>query len=160
MQEGIYGNNDGDIVRGVQIFYVLMGEADYVAAVLRAKASQVIATTRNYAVDLSDDHLPELWIILQYSLQHMVTYSLRTYTPAETEVMVSLVDACILEAVEAALSIDFNEENMAEERLRLPARMKRGGIKKHKNMKRPAFLGAVLDIMPRCVDITEMSGEI
>ena len=79
---------------------------------------------------------------------------MRTCNPTETEEMAYLVDACVLEAVEAATSIDFDQEEMAEERLRLPARMKGGGIKKQTDMRRPAFLGALLDILPRCIDIT------
>jgi hypothetical protein len=72
--------------------------------------------------------------------------------------MAHLVDACILKAVEAAKGIDFEDEEMAEERLRLPARMNGGGIKKQTNMRRPAFLGALLDMLPRCVGITEVNG--
>jgi len=41
------------------------------------------------------------------------------------------------------------------ERLRLPARMKGGGIKRA----RPAFLGALLDILPRCIDRKAGNGE-
>ena len=74
--------------------------------------------------------------------------------------MTLLVDACISEAVEAATGIDFDQEEMTEEKLRLPARMKGGGIKKHTDMRRPAFLGALLDITPRCIDITEENGEV
>jgi hypothetical protein len=84
----------------------------------------------------------------------MVTYQPRTCTLAETEEMAYLVDACILEAVKAARGIDFDQEEMAEERLRLPARMKRGGIKKQTNIRRPVFLGALLDILPRGIDIS------
>ena len=40
-----------------------------------------------------------------------------------------LVDACISEAVKVATCMDFREDEMEEERLRLPARMKGGGIK-------------------------------
>ena len=62
--------------------------------------------------------------------------------------------------MEAATGIDFDQEEMAEERLRLPTRMKGGGIKKQIDMRRPAFLGAILDILPRFVDITEENGEV
>ena len=51
----------------------------------------------------------------------MVTYWMRTCTPTKTEEMATLVDACIMEAVEAATCIDFDEEEITEERLRLPA---------------------------------------
>jgi hypothetical protein len=65
--------------------------------------------------DLADDHPQELWTMLQHSLQHRVTYWLRTCTPTEKEEMALLVDACITEAVEAAISINCNQEEMVEE---------------------------------------------
>ena len=45
------------------------------------------------------------------------------------------------------------------ERLRLPARMKGGEIKKATDSMRPAFLGALLDILPRFIDREAENGE-
>jgi hypothetical protein len=47
----------------------------------------------------------------------------------------------------------------AMEKLRLPARMKGGGIKRATNARRPAFLGALLDIHPRCIDKKAENGK-
>ncbi len=74
--------------------------------------------------------------------------------------MAHLVDVCISEAEEAATGIDFEEKEMAEERMRLPARMKCRSVEKQMNMRRPAFLGALLEILPRFIDITEANGEV
>jgi len=49
---------------------------------------------------------------------------------------------------------------MAKERLRLPARMKGGGIKRATDTVYPQLLGALLDILPRCVSRKESNGEI
>jgi hypothetical protein len=65
--------------------------------------------------------------MLQYSLQQKVTYWLRTCTPTKTEEMATLVDACIVDAVEAATCIDFDEKDIVEKRIRLPAQMMGGG---------------------------------
>ena len=74
--------------------------------------------------------------------------------------MAALVDACILETVEASTEIDFEEEEVAEERLRLSARMKGRGVKKLIDLRIPAFMGALLGILPRCIDIAEENGEV
>ena len=56
--------------------------------------------------------------------------------------------------------MNFETEVMAKERLRLPARMKGGGIRRATDTRCPAFTGALLDILPRCVDKTETNGEV
>ncbi len=38
--------------------------------------------------------------------------------------------------------------------------MKGGGVKKLEDVRYPAFLGALLDILPRCVDRKEEKGEV
>ena len=45
---------------------------------------------------------------------------------------------------------------MAKERLRIPTRMKGGGITRSTDSRYPAFLGA----LPRCVDMKERNGEV
>ncbi len=70
------------------------------------------------------------------------------------------VDCCIMEAVHVATGVNFEAEVMAKERLRLPARMKGGGVKSAMDLRYPAFLGALLHILPRCIDRKDTSGEI
>ena len=82
----------------------------------------------------------------------MITYWLRTCTPKEKEAMAELVDIVILEVIHAATRTIGNAEQVAKDRLRLPARLKGGGIKSMGHMRRPAFLGALLDELPRCID--------
>jgi len=98
--------------------------------------------------------------MLQYSLQHRVTYWLRTCTHDETEEMAELVDAAIIEAVHVATGIDLNADDVAKDKLRLSARLKGGGLRNMTNLRRPAFLGAILDILPRCIDKKGPNGEV
>ncbi len=49
---------------------------------------------------------------------------------------------------------------MAEERLRLPARMKGGGVKRATDKRFQAFLGALLDVLPRLIDRKDENGEL
>jgi len=93
-------------------------------------------------------------------LQHRITYWLRSCTPHETMEMAGHVVCCIMEAVQAATGVDFDTEVMAKERPRLPARMKGGGIKRTTDKMYPTFMGALLDILPRCVVRKETNGEI
>jgi hypothetical protein len=74
--------------------------------------------------------------------------------------MARIVDHCIMEAVQVATSVKFETEELAKARLRLPARMKGGGIKRAEDNRYPAFLGAMLDVLPRLIDRKDENGEI
>jgi hypothetical protein len=74
MQEGIFINSTGDMLRGLHVSNVPVRDPDCVAAVLRTKANQVGKTTKNYVTDLTDEHRQELWTMMQCSLQHKFTY--------------------------------------------------------------------------------------
>ena len=56
IQEGIFGNDEGDRPRGVTIFNVPIGEERHVEAVVKKMASEVAAITRQYAEDLEEEH--------------------------------------------------------------------------------------------------------
>ena len=74
--------------------------------------------------------------------------------------MAETVDLCIMEAVHAATGVSFETEKMAKERLRLPARMKGGGVKRATNKRYTAFLGALLDVLQRTFDKEDKNGEV
>ena len=90
--------------------------------------------------------------MLQLVLQHRVTYCLRTCAPEETKEMARTVNHCIMEEVQVASGVKFETEDLAKARLRLPTRMKGGGIKRAEDNRYPAFLGVMLDILPRLID--------
>ena len=73
--------------------------------------------------------------------------------------MAELVDTAILEVCHAATSISFNAKPIAKDRLRLSARLKGEGIRSMPDLRRPAFPGAILDILPRCIDRRGPDGE-
>jgi uncharacterized protein YeaO (DUF488 family) len=89
-----------------------------VEAGLKKNAKEVARITRRYAEDLEEEHPQEMWALLHYSMQHRVTYWLRTCAPEETKDMAELVDAAIMEAVHAASGIDFDAGAVARDRLR------------------------------------------
>ncbi len=63
--------------------------------------------------------------------------------------MAEHVDRCILEAVQASTGVDFDTEDAAREKLRIRARMKGEGMRRAEDTRYPAFLGALLDVLPR-----------
>ena len=84
LREGIHVSESGELLRGLTIFNVPVGEEKFVEVKLREKAQQVERTTVAYVRDLGDEYPQELWTMLQFSLQHRITYWLRTCTPSET----------------------------------------------------------------------------
>jgi len=85
VEEGVCVNESGECLKGIKIFNFPVGEERYVEAVLRQKAREVEQITRHYVEDLERRYPQELWTMLQLSLQHRITYRLRTCTPEETE---------------------------------------------------------------------------
>jgi len=73
VEEGVFVNESREVLRGIMIFNVPVGERRYVDALLRQKAMEVGKVTRQYAEDLEEQYPHELWTMLQFSLQHMVT---------------------------------------------------------------------------------------
>ena len=102
LQEGTYVNWAGDILKGIQVFNVPFRTERYVHAEMRKKALQVKQTTETCVQDPGDEYPQELWTMLRFSLQHRVTYWLRTCTPEETNEMAETVDLCIMGAVHVA----------------------------------------------------------
>jgi hypothetical protein len=75
MEEGVHVKNNGDnLLKGITVFNVPIGEPTYVEAVLRNKATEVAEVARKYLEDLEDDYPQELWTLSQYSMQHRITY--------------------------------------------------------------------------------------
>ena len=99
LQEGVHVNDSGNRLRGLTIFNVPVGEERYVEVKLRDKAMHVKKTTKAYVRDLGGEYPQELWTMLQFPLQHRITYWSRTCTPEETAQMAGHVDCCIMEAV-------------------------------------------------------------
>ena len=73
--------------------------------------------------------------------------------------MAELLDLAIVEAVHSATGIEFDAETVAKDKLRLSARLKGGGIRNMVELSNLAFLGAMLDILPRCIDRKDQEGE-
>ena len=63
----------GELLRGLTIFNVPVGEEKFVEVKLREKATHVRKTTEAYVRDLGDEYPQELWTMLQISLQHRIT---------------------------------------------------------------------------------------
>ena len=92
LEERIYMTDQGEKLRGVTIFNVPVGEEEYVMHVLRDKAEKMKKITKDYTRDMEEENHHELWTMLQFSLQHRITYWLRICTPEETTEMAWLVD--------------------------------------------------------------------
>jgi hypothetical protein len=160
LHEGRLQTKEGESYRGVTTFNVPIGEDGYVAHVLKNKAEKVRQLAREYTTDLEEENPHKLWTMLQLSLHHRVTYWLRTCTPEETEEMARMVDGAIMEGAQAATIIYFEQTDAAKDKSRVPARIKGGGIKRLEDVRYPTFLGALLEILPRCIDRKKGDGEI
>ena len=70
------------------------------------------------------------------------------------------VDAALLVAAKSATGVDFESDEVARRRLRLPARRRGGGVRSHIETTAAAFCGAVNQAVPRFIDHTDDAGEV
>ena len=73
VEEGIYVNESGERLKGIQIFNVPIGKNMYVEAILRQKAREIEKTTRQHVEDLEEKYPQELLTMMHFSLQHRIT---------------------------------------------------------------------------------------
>ena len=90
----------------------------------------------------------------------MITYWLRTCTPTETKEMAKMVEGALLEVAEQTTEIDFGTEELARERPSIPTMLKGRGLRKPTVLRAPAFVGAIFDILTRCIDRKDETGEL
>jgi hypothetical protein len=74
--------------------------------------------------------------------------------------MMEMVEGALRETSEQATGIDFGSEDLARMRLHIPARLKGGGIRGTSALRTPAFVGAILDIPPICIDMKDKNGDM
>ena len=65
-------NASVEILRGLQIFNVPIGDERYVLTTPREKARHVGKITRQYVEDVEEEYSQEIWTLLQFSLQHRI----------------------------------------------------------------------------------------
>ena len=148
---GSIQEEDGTSHYGITVYNVPIGEPGYVREALREKAERNADTIRLYQRDWGlRPH--ELWTMTYYSLQHRITYWLRNLTPDETEEFARHFDAAILECAETATNNRFDPDTLPHDRLFLPTRLKGAGLRRADKLRRPAFVGALLDVLPAFID--------
>jgi hypothetical protein len=75
--------------------------------------------------------------------------------------MTKLVHGALLEAAKMTTTwVDFGSEDLARQRLHIPARLKGGWIRNISDLHQQTFVGAILDILPSCIDIANEKREI
>jgi hypothetical protein len=96
---------------------------------------------RSYVYDLEEEYPYERWTVIRVSLINRDTDWFRICTLEEIAEIVALEGECMNKAHSTATCVDFAKVADAMERLRFPAQMKGGRVKRMEIVYRPAFLG-------------------
>ncbi len=72
--------------------------------------------------------------------------------------MAEIVEGALMEAAERAKGVDFGADELAYKRLGILTRLKGGGIRSLRDLRQQASLGAILDMLPRCIDNKDDEG--
>jgi len=71
-----------------------------------------------------------------------------------------LLKGALLEATQQGARANFSSEDLARQRLHILSRLKRGGITRISELREPAVLWSILDILPKCIDEKDDNGDI
>jgi hypothetical protein len=104
----------------------------------------------------------EAWHCLYFSSAHQWDYWMQHLLPEVSLAPSARVDAALLAAAEKALGIDFSapDAEVARRRLRLPVRLRGGGVRSHVETTRAAFVGMMVKNLPHMIDSVEGSGRV
>ena len=139
-----------------------VGTDEYVQTYLAEKAHVVVSNVNKISFELTDNS-NEAWCLLYYSSAHQWDYWATHAYPRDSLGPSAIVDAALLGAAERATGVGLsnNQDAIAavwRRRLRLPARLRGGGIRAHVETAAASFVGSVNQALPRLIDHTDAAG--
>ena len=154
----LLGADGGELGSGLNVCNIPVGDDGYVQSYLSSKASDVVSQIRKITLGLRD-FANEEWCALYYSSSHQWDYWATHALPRDSLPHSADVDVALLVAATSATGVDFTGNEIERRRLRLPARLRGGGVRSHVETTAAAFCGAVNQAVPRFIDRTDDAGE-
>ena len=143
---------DGTVGFGIEEAGVPVGDGTFIKAFLDDRTQKTMSKIHTVTNKLRDLHRQTLYAATQYCLNPMFHYLLQHCYPSDSHTQAERIDA----AVEGSLAICLGQaavrDDIARQRLRLPARMYGGSIRSAADVAPAAFLGTVAKVMPRMLD--------
>ena len=162
---GVLRDADGaalPLCYGLNVCNIPVGTDEYVQTYLAEKAHVVVSNVNKISFELTDNS-NEAWCLLYYSSAHQWDYWATHAYPRDSLGPSAIVDAALLGAAERATGVGLsnNQDAIAavwRRRLRLPARLRGGGIRAHVETAAASFVGSVNQALPRLIDHTDAAG--
>ena len=133
---------------GIHIANIPIGQPGYIAAYLASKADSICSKIETISDVLCADG-NEAWCALYYSSSRQLDYWARGCFPEQLAEAAALVDAAVATAAQRATGVAFADDPVLLARLRLPGRLKGGGLRSVAALSPAAFVGACNDTLPR-----------
>ena len=151
------GEDGAELIRGISVFSVPIGDDKFVEAFVLDKAQGIAGNIQKTISMLSPGaYHHHLWSVLRCSLSKRFDFWLRNCHPDQVLEAAELIDASILDAAAIALGIDVRKDDIdegeilsiAQRRMRLPARNMGGGLRPAAKTRDAAYVGALAATLP------------
>jgi hypothetical protein len=136
-----------------------VGDDIFVQASLDEKARRAMSKISIISKQLRDAHLQSLWTSIYYALQPIFHHWLQHNFPAHCRGYAQLLDTEILKATAVCIPTLELTDSLTVRRLRLPARLRGGGIRSMLDLATAAYAGAVCRCLPLLIDSFTSHGE-
>ena len=138
--------------RGIPIAGVPVGGPGFVHEYLRLKASQTMSKIETVTIKLRDLHTQSLYCVTHYCLAPMFQYWTWHNYPTDVREHAQSVDRAVLATVTLCVGTGILDDDVALQRLPLPARRYGGGIRSLADVAPAAFVRTLCRVAPFVAD--------
>ena len=148
---------DGTMHYGITVGNVPIGTPGFIQVKLRAKADEVVRYVAKTVQHLNAAEPQALWAAIHYCCQSRFDFWLRHCDPSQTQEVVEIVDAAVMQAAALAMRQDLGElraDHFIWRRLRLPSRMRGCGLRDRRLVAHIAFVSCFVEVAEQLVTPT------
>jgi hypothetical protein len=151
----------GLVHRGITVYGVPMGSAEYIRIVLEGKCARIAGNATKLINMLGRTHKQLLWLITKFSTAHKLDYWLLHCFPGDVAEAARRFDKVVRDLTVVSLGCDPAQDPVATERVRLPERLAGLGLRSAEDVSATAFLAGAVSAVSAFLDaFEEVDGEL
>lgn len=147
------------MLMGIKIYGNPLGDVGFMHDALSLKSGQIANDAKKVVDLISPLSKQSSWCCVYYALQHKFDYFLQNIAPIHTLPHAAALDIELHRISELSLGFDLRDP-LSSSRLRLPIRLRGGGIRRLTDIAGPAYIGTLCKVLPRFVDREDLEHNV